>query len=142
MRSLRLGDFALKKSMNYKTKLIIVGAAAIIVGLTVATLISNHQLRTLERQINQAKQKADETEKQSQIAEAKAGEYIKKIEYLEIELTAIGEIARRQDEQLKAISGDVGAARRDVERARTIRAIDATTDELCARLANLGQACD
>ena len=142
MRSLRLGDFALKKSMNYKTKLIIVGAAAIIVGLTLSTLISNHQLRTLERQINQAKQTADETEKQSQIAEAKAGEYIKKIEYLESELTAIGEIARRQDEQLKAISGDVGAARRDVERARSIRAIDTTTDELCARLANLGHPCD
>jgi chromosome segregation ATPase len=128
--------------MNYKTKLIIVGAAAIIVGLTLSTLISNHRLRTLDNEITTAKHRADELERQSQTGDAKAGEYIKKIEYLESELTAIGEIARRQDEQLKAISGDVGAARRDVERARTIRAIDATTDELCARLANLGHPCD
>jgi uncharacterized membrane protein YqiK len=81
-------------------------------------------------------------EQQSQVAEAKAGEYVKKIEYLEGELAAIGQIARRQDEELKAISGDVGTARRDVERARRIRAIDTTTDELCARLAALGHACE
>ena len=127
--------------MNYKTKLIIAGAAAIIVGLTVTTLILNHHLRTLERRVEAAQEKAGKMERQSQIAEAKAAEYKQKIDYLEGELTAIGRIARRQDEELKAISGDVGAARRDVERARAIRSIDTTTDELCARLANLGHAC-
>jgi chromosome segregation ATPase len=128
--------------MPKQTKLIIAGAAAIIVGLIITTLILNHQLRTLDKQITQAKQHADELQTKSHIAEAKSGEYKQKIEYLEGELTAIGKIARRQDEQLKAISGDVGAARRDVERARTIRTIDTTTDELCARLANLGHACE
>ena len=127
--------------MTTQTKLIIAGAAVIIVGLTVTTLISNHHLRTLERRVEAAKEKAGNMERQSQIAEAKAAEYKQKIEYLDSELTAIASVARRQDEELKAISGDVGAARRDVERARTIRSIDTTTDELCARLANLGHAC-
>lgn len=128
--------------MNTQTKLIIAGAAVLIVGLTLTSLISNHKLRSLERRVEAARQLADAMEKQSQIAESKAGEYIKKIEYLEGELAAIGKIARRQDEELKAISGDVGAARIDVERARRIRAIDTTTDELCTRLAALGHACD
>lgn len=127
--------------MNTPTKIIIAGAATIIVGLTIATLISNHTVRRLESQVTQAKQRADAMEQQASQAEATAGEYKHKIEYLEGELAAIGVIARRQDEELKTISGDVGAARRDVERARTIRAIDTTTDELCARLANLGHAC-
>lgn len=127
--------------MNRQTKLIIAGAAAIIVGLAVTTLVSNYKLSRLESDIAQAKQRADAMGQQSQIAEARAGEYVKKIEYLEGELAAIASVARRQDEELKTISGDVGAARRDVERARTIRAIDTTTDELCSRLANLGHAC-
>lgn len=128
--------------MTTQTKLIIAGAAVLILGLAIATLISNHRLRKLDNQITEAKQRADELGRQSQTAETKAAEYKQKIEFLEGELTAIASVARRQDEQLKAISGDVGAARRDVERARGIRAIDTTTDELCARLANLGHACD
>ena len=128
--------------MTIQTKLIVAGAAAIVVLLIGTTLISNHKLNALERKIEQAKRYADELEEQSHTAETKAAEYKHKIEYLEGELTAIASVARRQDEQLKAISGDVGAARRDVERARRIRAIDTTTDELCARLAALGHACD
>ncbi len=127
--------------MNTQTKLIIAIAVVLIVGLAIVSLVSNHHLHTLERRVEAAKREAAESEKQSQIAEAKAGEYVKKIEYLEGELAAIASVARRQDEELKTISGDVGAARRDVERARTIRAIDTTTDELCSRLANLGHAC-
>ena len=139
--SLRLRVSAVQLLMTTKTKLIVAGAGILIVGLGLTTLISNQQLRTLERRVEAARQEAEVMEKQSQIAEAKAREYVRKIEYLEGELTAIGQIARRQDEELKAISGDVGNARRDVERARSIRAIDATTDELCARLAKLGHAC-
>jgi chromosome segregation ATPase len=127
--------------MTTQTKLTIAGAAAIILGLTLTSLISNHQLRKLESKVTQAKQYADALEQQSQIAETKAAEYKQKIEYLEGELAAIASVARRQDEELKAISGDVGAARRDAERARRIRSIDTTTDELCARLAGLGYPC-
>ena len=128
--------------MTTQTKLIIAGAAVLIVGLALTSVISNYKLSRLESEITRAKQTADELEKQSHIAERRAGEYVKKIEYLEGELAAIASVARRQDEELKAISGDVGTARRDVERARAIRSIDTTTDELCARLANLGQPCD
>ena len=127
--------------MTTQTKLITATAGIVIVGLAVLTLVSNHKLNRLEGDVTRAKQKAHELEQQSHIAEAKAGKYVKKIEYLEGELAAIASVARRQDEELKAISGDVGAARRDVERARGVRSIDTTTDELCARLANLGHAC-
>ncbi|MDI1242970.1 MAG: hypothetical protein PSX80_13730 [bacterium] len=127
--------------MTTQTKLIVAAAGIIIVGLAIASLVSNHKLGTLEREIERSKRTADEKETLSHIAEVKAGEYAKKIEFLEGELTAIGQIARRQDEDLKTISGDVSHARRDVERARRIRAIDTTTDELCARLADLGHPC-
>ncbi len=128
--------------MTTQAKLIVAAAAGIIIaGLAIASLVSNHKLNRLEGEVTRAKKAADEKESQSYIAEAKAAEYIKKIEYLESELAAIASVARRQDEELKNISGDVGAARRDVERARRIRAIDTTTGELCARLANLGHPC-
>lgn len=127
--------------MTIQTKLIIAAAAALIATLSLTTLISSHKLRSLERNIEQAKQHTDELERQSHTAETKASEYKHKIEYLEGELAAIASVARKQNEELKAISGDVGAARRDVERARTIRAIDTTTDQLCARLAGLGYPC-
>jgi len=127
--------------MNTQTKLIIAGAAVLVAGLAITSLISNHNLHTLESRVEAAKREAAESEKQSHIAEAKAGEYVKKIEYLEGELAAIASVARRQDEELKTISGNIGTARRDVERARRIRAIDTTTDQLCTRLANLGHPC-
>ena len=127
--------------MTTQTKLIIAAAGIIMLGLALTTLVSNYKLNAIENRVSQAQQHADAMEKQSQIAEAKAGEYVTKIEYLEGELTAIASVARRQDEELKTISGDLGNARRDVERARTIRTIDTTTDELCARLANLGHPC-
>src|SRR5690349_10793314 len=128
--------------MTTQTKLIIAAAGIIIVGLALTTLVSNHRLTGLDSKIAQATQHADAMERQSQIAEAKAGEYKHKIENLEGELAAIASVARRQDEELKTISGDVGTARRDVERARRIRAIDTTTNELCTRLANLGHPCE
>ncbi|MEO5858671.1 MAG: hypothetical protein ABIR33_06955 [Pyrinomonadaceae bacterium] len=128
--------------MNTQTKLIIAGAAVLILGLAIHSLVSNYKLNRLEREVTTTKHAAAQKQEQSQVAEARAGEYVKKIEYLEGELAAIGQIARRQDEELKAIRSDVGTARRDVERARGIRAIDTTVDELCARLAALGHACD
>ena len=128
--------------MNTQTKLIIAAAGIIIVGLAVTTLVSNHKLNTLERRVEAARRNSDTMEKQSHIAESKAREYVKKIKYLEGELTAIGQIARRQDEELKTIGGHIDTARRDVEHARRLRAIDTTTADLCARLGALGHACE
>ena len=95
----------------------------------------------MERIVDSAKQQAKASEEAAVAAESAAGEYRKKIGHLEAELEAISGIARRQDEELEKIGGDVGAARRDVERARSVRAIGATADELCAKLAELGHPC-
>ena len=127
--------------MDLKVKLIIGAVAVVVMAVIVTALIGDLQLRRMERVVDAARQQARLSEEAASAAEKAAGEFKKKIEYLETELAAIGQIARRQDEQLEKIGGDVGAARRDVERARNVRAIDATADELCAKLAELGHGC-
>ena len=77
--------------MFTQTKLIIAGAAVLILGLAIATLISDRKFHTLERRVEAAQERSAGFEKQSQLAEAKAGEYVKKIEYLE------GELADREE---------------------------------------------
>ena len=127
--------------MELKVK--VIGGICLVtfVAVVLAWVVSGAKLRRMERVVESAKQRARVSEEAGAAAESAAGEYRKKIEYLEGELAAIGQIARRQDEELEKIGGDVNAARRDVERARSIRAIDATADELCTKLAELGHPC-
>ena len=127
--------------MELKVKVIGGICLAIFVAVVLAWAVSEARLRRMERGVDAAKQQAMSTEEAANVAEASAGEYKKKIEYLESELAAIGQIARRQDEELEKIGGDVNAARSNVERARSIRAIDANANELCAKLAALGHGC-
>ena len=127
--------------VELKVKLTVGAVAVVVVGLAVAAFIGDARGRRMERAVESAKQQARVSEESAEAAESLAGEYRKKIEYLEGELAAIGQIAGRQDEELEKIGGDVNSARRDVERARSIRAIDATADELCAKLAELGHGC-
>ena len=124
-------------------KLKIVGALGLVIFVSVvgAWVYSKAQVRRLQRVVDAAERQAKASEEAAAAAEMAVGEYRKKIEFLEAELAAIGGIARRQDEELEKISGDVGAARRGVERARSVRAIGATADELCAKLAELGHPC-
>ena len=118
------------------------GAVALVIGvLAVSWMFSEAKVRRAEHAVEAARQHAKATEEITAVSENAAAEYRKKIEYLESELSAIGQIARRQDEELEKIGGDVGTARRDVERARSLRAIDATANELCAKLAGLGHPC-
>lgn len=124
-----------------KLKLVFGAAALIFVSMLVAWVFSEAQLRRMERGVELAKQQAEANEEAAAAAEVAAAEYKKKIEHLEMELAAISVIARRQDEELGKINVDVGGARRDVERARSVRAIDATADELCTKLAELGHPC-
>ena len=124
-----------------RMKLIAGAVVALLVLVFVSWMYSEAKVRRLERVIDSAKQQARTSEEAAVAAESAAGEYRKKIEYLETELAAIGSIARRQDEELGKIGGDVGAARRGVERARSVRAIGATADELCSKLAELGHPC-
>ena len=115
---------------------------ALLIGFVVISwTLAEAKVRKLEGRVAEAKQQAGIRERESFAAESAAAEYRRKIEYLESELAAIGQIARRQDEELEKMGVDVGAARRDVERAQSIRAIDATADELCSKLAELGHGC-
>jgi len=127
--------------MSLRMKLIAAAVGALLVLVFVSWMYSEAKVRRMERVVDSAKQQADASEEAAAAAESAAGEYRKKIEHLETEIEAIGGIARRQDEELGKIGGDVGAARRDVERARSIRAIGATAGELCAKLAELGHPC-
>ena len=126
-------------SLQMKLMMAAVGVSAF--ALFVSWIYSETKVRRLERVVESAKRQARADEEAASAAESAAGEYKKKIEYLEAEIDAISGIARRQDEELGKINGDVGAAKRDVERARSIRAIDTTADELCAKLAELGHPC-
>lgn len=124
-----------------RMKLIAGAVVALLVLVFVSWMYSEAKVRRLERVIDSAKQQARTSEEAAVAAESAAGEYRKKIEYLETELAAIGSIARRQDEELGKIGGDVGNARRDVERARSIRAVGTTADQLCSTLGELGHPC-
>jgi len=127
--------------MSLRMKLIGAAIAALLVLVFVSWMYSEAKVRRMERVVDSAKQQAGASEEAAAASEGAAVEYRKKIEHLEAEIEAIGGIARRQDEELGKIGGDVGAARRDVERARSIRAVGATAGELCAKLAELGHPC-
>ncbi len=127
--------------MELRVKVVAGICLAVFVAVVLVWVVSEVKLRRMTRAVDAAKQQARVSEAAAATAESAAGEYRKKIEYLESELAAIGQIARRQDEELGKIGGDVSSARRDVERARSIRAIDATADELCSKLAELGHGC-
>jgi hypothetical protein len=127
--------------MTTQMKLVFGGAAGLVLAIVIASVVWNARLRSLERAVDAAKQQAKANEEAAVSAEVSAAEHVKKIEYLENELAGIGRIARRQDEEIEKIGVDVGGARRDVERARGVRAIDASIEELCGKLAELGHPC-
>ena len=106
-----------------------------------ATMVSNARLRSLERNVEIATERARTLEETARETESRAAEYKQKIEYLETEIAGIGRLARKQDEELKKISGDIGDARRDVGRAKRIRTAGANAAELCGKLEELGYPC-
>ena len=127
--------------MTKQLKMILSSAATLILVIVIASMVSNARLRSMEKAVDAAKQQAKANGDAAVAAEVLAAEHVKKIEYLENELAGIGRIARRQDEEIEKIGVDVGGARRDVERARGVRAIDASVEELCGKLADLGHPC-
>lgn len=127
--------------MNDQIKLILAVAAAAVLAAAAATIVSNVRLRSLERNVEIATERARTLEETARDAESRAAEHKQKIEYLEAEIAGIGRIARKQDEELKKISGDIGNARSDVERAKRIRTAGANAAELCGKLEELGYPC-
>lgn len=127
--------------MSLRMKLMAAFAAAAVTAALVSWIHSEAKLRRMERAVDAAEQQARASEETARTAELSAAGYREKIEHLEREIESIGLIARRQDEELDKIGVDVGGARRDVQRARGIGAIDAAAGELCAKLAALGHPC-
>jgi uncharacterized protein HemX len=116
-------------------------AGVLIAGITVGSLWLNHKVALLERQVATAKEHSDTVEKSAADKEMQSAEYKAKIEYLESKLAEFSAIARRQDEELQKLETNTAAARGDAERARRVRSIATTADQLCGKLEELGHPC-
>jgi septal ring factor EnvC (AmiA/AmiB activator) len=133
--------------MNTRTKIYIaLGIAAVLaVGIFSGSAWSDHKVRKLELEVDHARQTANDASQNAATLERDAAVYKEKIPYLESQLAETGKQARKQDEQIKTQKTITDIARRDVERARSVRPGDASAPnvaELCRKLAALGHACD
>jgi predicted RNase H-like nuclease (RuvC/YqgF family) len=113
--------------------------AAVLIG---STLWSNHKLAKAERDLEVAKRTAATADTRSRDLEQAAAEYKQKIEYLEESLSALGQIASKQDEDIKLLETDTRNARHTADRARAVRKGESTAAELCRKLAELGHPCE
>jgi predicted RNase H-like nuclease (RuvC/YqgF family) len=123
------------------THYITAGAVLMIAIVIVMHLWSNHKIASLERDVETARSAAVEKQTAAAQLETRATEYEAKTEYLQQQIAEINAIATKQNEELEKLSKTTDSARRDVERARNIRSVAATADQLCAKLADLGHAC-
>jgi septal ring factor EnvC (AmiA/AmiB activator) len=127
---------------EYRTYLIVFSVVLMIIAIATAMhLWSNHKIAALEREVETAKTMAAEKQTAAERLETQAAEYRAKSEYLEQQIAEINAIATKQNEELEKLSKTTYSARRDVERARNIRSVAATADQLCAKLADLGHPC-
>jgi len=120
--------------------------AGVLLGLLIViaavSLRSTLDVRQAERSVEAQKATADKAEDAADELEKKQNEQRAKIEYLEKELETLRKETRRDDEELEKDSAGVRNARDRVERAKRIRAIDKSVDELCRRLESLGHGCE
>ena len=130
--------------MTFQTKLYVAaGIAIVLIVLTMSASMwmTNHRIAQAERAAKDAKQMATEKEKVAADKEMEAAAYKEKTEYLEKQIAEIEATARKQDEEIERTKSNTGAARSRVERSRSIRSVDTTAGELCAKLAEVGHAC-
>lgn len=127
--------------MNSKIKIYIGLALGVLLIAIIASLWSSHRMTKIETDAAKVKAAAERTETGAREIEQRAAEYKRKIEYLEGELSALRLIASEQNEQLKLIRNETNSARVDVDRARAVKRVASTSDELCAKLAELGHPC-
>ena len=124
------------------TTYLIAGVAAVFaISLWIGSVWSNHKITVLEREIEAARSAAAEKQSAADEKERQAAEYKAKNEYLEQQIAEVQAIAKKQDEELETLSKTVDSARGNVERARHIRSVATTADELCAKLAELTHPC-
>ena len=127
--------------MTLKYKIYIAVVAVLLIALAGYSAASHFQIRRQEAEIEAAKKKADSFQQTAVSKEMDAAEYTAKIAYLERQLAEIQIVKRRQDEDLEKTYVNTRRARADVKRTRGVRTNDATADELCAKLAEVGHPC-
>jgi len=128
--------------MKRNLKIYLAGAGAIALVIFVAAgLWSNHKIAVLEREVESAKTLAAEKQTAADNLEQQANQYRAKTEYLEQQLANLQATAKKQDEELESLSKTTNSARGDVDRARRVRSVATTADQLCSKLADLGHTC-
>jgi septal ring factor EnvC (AmiA/AmiB activator) len=128
--------------MKLATKLYI--AAAVLVALLIVGggLVSGYRIRSLERNVDSAKTKAETLEQTASTRESDAAAYEQKIAYLERQLIELKEITRKQDERLEKLNTNSRTAREHTDRARRARTVASNAGSLCDKLAGLGHPCE
>ena len=129
-------------TLKHKTYAALIAAALISAGILANSIWSNYQIAKLERAVEAAKNNAETVTEEARELEKNSVEYLQKIKYLEDSLSKIETIARRQDQEIEKLSKNTNAARNGVRHARSVRAIESSGADLCARLAEIGHACD
>jgi len=128
--------------MSTRTKIYICIAIAAIALIAVPAIWQSHKVASLESKIDEAKQTAEQKREAATEKEVEAAEFKQKIDYLERSLANIQTLTRKQDEELEKFITNSRLARGSVERAKRTRTTPANTVELCAKLAELGHACE
>ncbi len=119
-------------------------AAALIFGLGIwgGMSFSDGQITRLEKRIEETKAAAEMRQAEAIKSEREAEQFKAKIAFLEQILADRDETARRQDEEIKKISSAASGLRAGVNRARGVSRIESTITELCAKLREIGHACE
>ncbi len=129
-------------TLQYKIYAALIAAAVLLLAIAGTAGWSKYKIGKLEQAVGSARVEADKIEQSAIKLEQKAAVYIQKINYLETNLAEIQKIARKQDEELEKLFKDTNDSRAGVLRARSVRTIQSTGAELCAKLADLGHGCE
>jgi predicted RNase H-like nuclease (RuvC/YqgF family) len=122
--------------------LLVLGVVGVILGcICLGSVWSHFSIRALEHDVKMAREKAANKQAIADAKEKEAEKYRLEAERLEGTLAEIQKLATKQDEELEKISKTTNDARSDAARARSVRAIDSTSAELCRRLEELGHGC-
>jgi hypothetical protein len=128
-------------NLTLHTKIILAAAAAVALAAGAGWLRSTFEIKRLENRTAAADANAAKIQAAAEKLEREAEGYKAKIEYLEKSVAQIGAAAKKQDEELSHLENLTGRARDNAERARRIRSIAVTRDELCRKLDSLGHGC-
>jgi hypothetical protein len=128
--------------MTKQIKIYIAIAVAVLAFVAGIAGWAKFRIGRLEKAVADAKKQSAALERKATLKEAEAAEYIQKIAYLERQLGEVRHLARKQDEQLERLSDNSRRARGDLDRARRTRVVPADDAALCAKLAELGHACE